>query len=490
MITKLLQITDAAIGTALPVTTRHIYASLQGGQPVVHTGGGNFTPIANDLSGHWSYQRLRGEVGAVRTTLAGDPCEALQMTVPLRIVALLDRDGCIDVAAQVVAALRGSKAQIVAATQAASVAFDRIAWTFDAGVGQEFTPAPAIPTQRTLLVVDATIIVRGKTSCMVDCTPVDVTCAIIAAATLDKIRECLGDRLAELCDIPVGPCDPLAWELRNSEGDLLDSGTVDEPCGAELEVTAPDAIVLVNGEPFDTVPSGGTIDVPCEGGPCDPLTINFDGALLQTVTDPCGETVDIDCDTPVLGGGLFITSGALTGQMLPSNDFTGFTATYQEQQTPGTQMYRLGDFILLSYGSQNWYLVQAPSSDLYINFEPGGELSNPWDLDPSQWLDLAGGGATPTIQQATIGGLCCTTPEPCPTLCELIGEVEPENIGTDVLDCFDEAQTEAAVAILCDAPEPCLVTVRIYKNEELLEEVEDLDPCENHTINVTCDGDD
>jgi len=414
----------------------------------------------------------------------------LQVSVPLRIVALLDRDGCTDYAIALAAALRASAKEAQVVTEASSVAFDRIAWSFDANAGQEFSPLPAIPTGRTLLVMDVTVIVRGKASCLADCAPVDVTCAVIAAATLDKIRECLGDRLAELCDIPVGPCDPLAWELRNSEGDLLDSGTVDEPCGAELEVQAPDAIVLLNGEPYDTVPSGGTIDVPCEGGPCDPLTINFDGTLLQTVNDPCGETVDLDCDTPVQGGGLFITSGALTGQMLPSSDFTGFAPTYENFQTPSTQMYRLGDVILLSYNSENWYVVQAPSSDLYTNLEGGSQLTDPWDLDPAQWVDTGGGAPTPTIQQATIGGLCCPTPEPCPTLCELIEEVEPENIGTAVLDCFDEAQTEAAVDILCDIPEPCLVTVRIYKNEELLEEVEDLDPCENHTINVTCDGDD
>jgi len=377
MIAKLLQVTDAAIGAALPVTTRHLFATLQGGQPVVHTGGGNFTPVANDLTGRWVYQRLRGEVAAVRTTLAGDPCDALQVTVPLRVVALLDRDTCIDDGTRVATAIKGITRDAETATDAFSVQVERVTWSFDALAAQEFTPLPAIPTHRTLLVVDAIIVVRGRTACLSDCAPVDVTCAIIAAATLEKIRECLGDRIAELCDTPVEPCDPFVIEWQGTPiltftdpcGDVanldcdtpviaavrVDTGDVFHPVGQTDDgrwifqtgvqtlywedgawywdddidtTTAPSDAQFPWDAPFsDFTPPGeirqATIaDVCCtEPEPCDPATVKIAG--IEFAQLGCGEEVDIPC--PEILNGLFFPQEfppglGLSGRWIPWTD--------------------------------------------------------------------------------------------------------------------------------------------------------------------------
>jgi hypothetical protein len=97
---------------------------------------------------------------------------------------------------------------------------------------------------------------------------------------------------------------------------------------------------------------------------------------------------------------------------------------------------------------------------------------DPWD---NPW-DLAQGGQAPApiASQGTIADICR---EPCPTLCELIGEVAPENVVEDVYDCLTEAAQEALVEAVCDCPnwgcpalathttfvEPHPVTAHIYR---------------------------
>jgi hypothetical protein len=413
MITKLLQITDAAVGAALPVTTRYILASLKAGQPVVHTGGGNHTPIANDLSGHWSYQRIRGEVSVITTSLAGDPCEGLQATVPLRIVALLDRDTCIEEAVELAAVLRASTRQAQTAIGAFAVTFDRIGWSFDQNAGQEFAPLPQIPTNRTLLVMDATVVVRGKASCMVDCDPVDVTCAIIAASTLDKIRECLGPRLSELCEVPVVPC-PLTWTVSDQEGNVLAEGVVTDPCATpELD-----------------------IEVDCEGGECDPLRLTINGSAFDTVENPCDTAVDVPVintsttpvgskvgDNWVVGNSLITFDGILLQSIPAETDLNiscerpinavvvdgpaGIAGIYTpDGDLNGKPVYSKGaDFF--AWNNTRWVLNATPGPN--IEAAPGSE-DFPWEADWS--------GATPTITvaRATIGTYCadCPPPEPCP----------------------------------------------------------------------------
>ena len=277
MIAELLTITDAAYGSALPVTTRHVFAQILNGVPVVHAGGGQFTPIANDLNGSWSYQRIRGNVDVQATDLAGDPCQGVRVTIPLRIVALMSRDTCLESAEVAMASLRNSAKDAAIATGAFDVRFDRVSWALAENASPEFSPAPQIPTSKALLIIDLSIAVIATQSCITGCDPTDVTCAIIGAASLDKIAECLGDRLSELCG-GGGPCDPLNYSLRDTDGNILLSGIEDDPCGADLPLVAPDGTVTRDGLAFGSVLSGGTLNVPSDC-PCDPFIINVNGVL-------------------------------------------------------------------------------------------------------------------------------------------------------------------------------------------------------------------
>jgi hypothetical protein len=380
MITALLQTTDAVIGASLPVTTRHIIASLQEGQPVIHTGNGNFAPIANDLNGFWSYQRIRGEVSVTATVLAGDPCQALQASVPLRIVALLDRDGCEDIAASLAAALRASTKQAEAVTGAYSVDFDRVAWTFDTNKSQEFAASVTIPLTKTLLVMDVQITVRGKASCMIVCDPVDVTCAIIAEASNAKVVECLGpDRVAQICDST--PCPPTT--VNGTESDT------------------PTITVLQGGEQVGTLnPATGVHTVPeCEEGCTEPYTLRWQiGETIFDIlvnSDPCGGSDVLTCDTlidavVVEGAGLSDSNGLY----LPN------AGGYQNPSA-----YRID-----SEGDPVRWTIKDDDSLLRYDTTPS---PTPWDAE--QWFVAGDDEPAPTVRQATIGDLCpCEEPEPCP----------------------------------------------------------------------------
>lgn len=421
MISELLQITDAAVGASLPVTTRHVYATLAGGQPVVHVGNGNHTPVANDMTGYWSYQRIRGEASAAHAQVAGDPCLAVRLTVPLRIVALLDKDTCIDQALRLVTALKGSSQEAQVATKAFAVEFERINWSFDQLAGQEFNPLPQIPVHRTLLVVDCTVRVTGSAACLSDCTPVDVTCALIQAATLDKIRECLGDRINELCE-GGGPCDPLNYSLADTDGNILLSGIEEDPCGKELPLVAPDGTVTRDGQPFGSVLSGGTIDVPSSCDPC-PIDIevrNSAGTLVDsdTVEDACeqGRPVELLAPdaTPTWDGLTWISIPSGTSPDIDCStnvpaaylqDGGSRTGTYKADGTVnGKTRWRLDASHTIEYSGARWELLHPGGSEQAAL----GDEDFPWEADWS--------GTGITVTQATIGQYCddCPEPEPCP----------------------------------------------------------------------------
>ncbi len=144
-------------------------------------------------------------------------------------------------------------------------------------------------------------------------------------------EELIGERgltetqIACLDCVDGGDCDPLGYDLHNSEDTVLLSGVVTGPCGQTLELTAPDATydlkdeegqtlssgsipsqvnavitapngtVLRDGSPYGEVLSGGSIDV--ESATC-PLTINItvNGVEQDPITDvdPCVEnTINI-----------------------------------------------------------------------------------------------------------------------------------------------------------------------------------------------------
>jgi hypothetical protein len=63
-----------------------------------------------------------------------------------------------------------------------------------------------VPPGKMLVAIDLSVAVSGREECFGACgEPVDVTCALIAAASNAKVEGCLGsERLAEICGGGVG----------------------------------------------------------------------------------------------------------------------------------------------------------------------------------------------------------------------------------------------------------------------------------------------
>ena len=70
-------------------------------------------------------------------------------------------------------------------------------------------------------------------------------------------------------------CLDANWELYNTEGTLLSTGSI--PSGDTDGIVAPDATVLINGNQFDTVASGDSIDLPVVNGGSNPVGIEQAG---------------------------------------------------------------------------------------------------------------------------------------------------------------------------------------------------------------------
>lgn len=77
------------------------------------------------------------------------------------------------------------------------------------------------------------------------------------------------------------------WSLKDTDGNELNTGSI--PSNASDDITAPDATVTRDGLPFGTVLSGGTIDVPSDCPPCDPLIdVRLNGGRAF-------EQIDLEC---------------------------------------------------------------------------------------------------------------------------------------------------------------------------------------------------
>jgi len=126
----------------------------------------------------------------------------------------------------------------------------------------------------TRQVLTATVLVR----------PLDPVTGLTAAQLGPECLDCGGG----------GTCDPLTWTLRDEDGNLLEQGSVTDPCGDALPLTAPNASVLRDGAAYGTVLSGGSIDVPSDC-PCDPLTVTVNDTIeYATVDEPCGATTNVE----------------------------------------------------------------------------------------------------------------------------------------------------------------------------------------------------
>src|SRR5690606_10921156 len=133
--------------------------------------------------------------------------------------------------------------------------------------------------------------IDARPACLTTCEPVDVSCRIVGAASLAKLRECLGDRINDLCE-SSGPCDPVT--IQNSDESYSES----EASGGVHEL--PD-VTHTDSDGSEVVLPGMA---PFEATQCDPClgsTVSINGTSMGTTTP--GEAFAINSinseDSPV-----------------------------------------------------------------------------------------------------------------------------------------------------------------------------------------------
>jgi hypothetical protein len=408
MIAELIDVLNVAAGT-LPVDTRHGWAQIVAGQPAVHTGGGQWVPVANDLNGTWSYIRINGQA-RVEPTDIGEPCSGVRVRLPFRLVALLNRSECAELPGllvQTAGSIRQARRQFVTASGAYQVVLSNILWQIDDFVNQEFQPTPIVPSDRVLVALDIIMEVDGREDCFEVCGELtDVVCAIITKASNAKVVECLGpDRVAEICDsTPCPPCDPLTITV-NGELAL----EVPDPCGEDVGLL----IIDREGDEVAVTINRGSIVVdalPCD--PCEPCPLGYslqDSAenilLAGIINDPCED---------------------------PTLLITAPDGSVQLRDTDGNT---LGGLVDVRSG-QTGFGVTAPDGTVTRDGLPFGSVLSGGTLD---------------------------VPSNCPTLCALLGAVLPANAQSEILDCVTTGTQDAIREILTDRD--IVATWGAYENE-------------------------
>lgn len=316
MITELIEILDAA---GIPVATRNGLAQTINGQPAVHSGSGQFVPVTADNSGTWSYWRINGQASASKADI-GEACMGVNLSLPLRYVAWVDRDECSDAIVGSVNAMRLAGKSIKDAIGAATVSIERASWGIDTAWAQEYSPAPPIAPSRMLVNIDLSVRIIGSEDCMSGCADaIDVLCVLIGRASNAKVVECLGDRINEICESSG------TVNIRNSN-DSATLATVD--CGTDyplppirvpyVQADGTDAYFLgytdgiVSGELTMTEPGGGPPPVPRF------TVFESDGSTVNAYRDINGPTYTLPEPDPCDDGSFKTTDGLTEIAAVPS----------------------------------------------------------------------------------------------------------------------------------------------------------------------------
>lgn len=205
----IIAILDLAASERLPVGTRYGLCELKpvenGTAPGFYKGGSwelvdKDTPV--------SYWRLRGKYTEERNEDTVACGLVLDTTIPLRLVAIVDRTVCENVqdfARAAATGMRGTDGQIITALGAMQVVVSTVGIDVDSAsvYRQEYGSAGFgdVKPNMAIVAIDLTVLVTGKESCLDVCgEPVDVVCKVIQSASNAKVEECLGStRLTEIC---------------------------------------------------------------------------------------------------------------------------------------------------------------------------------------------------------------------------------------------------------------------------------------------------
>jgi hypothetical protein len=183
------------------------------------------------------------------------------------------------------------------------------------------------------------------------------------------------------------PCDPLTFDVYNSDLTLLETGSVADPCGFNLEIGVQDTLIQRKDSAGNNI--GGTISLPSAEPAdvtCPDATVTFDGLPFLSVRS--NATQNIDCSTR-LDAAYAVDGGAVTG-------------TYTLSGTAnGRNVYTKDLDNRFEYSGTRWELIKTGADYLAAV----GAETYPWEAD---WSATA-----VTVTQSTIGGVC----EDCPA-CE------------------------------------------------------------------------
>ena len=300
MIKRLLFILNETV-TAMPVGTRHPFAEVVDGAPVVHASTGQYTPIVTDATGGVSYWRADGTQSIERLNSTGSCGNAARVSIPIALVAFVRREECDDMDS----ILHEAASQVLAARKTIrngmSGAFSVSVDSFRLGIDLVKTGEVAgfnVPASLAVLALACTIGIDMDMSCIDTCDEPDLLCMLMTKASNKKVEDCLGaGRVAEICD-GGGPCDPLGYDLHNSEDTVLLSGVVTDPCGQTLELTAPDATYDLKDAGGNTLSSGSIPSQVNAVVTAPSATVLRDGSPYGTVLSGGSIDVDSDCQTP------------------------------------------------------------------------------------------------------------------------------------------------------------------------------------------------
>lgn len=412
MIQQLIDAMDLAARTQLPAVVRHGLSELRpvtgGTAPHIYDGGSTWQAVAGDRGGSWSYWRLTAPVVEVDTD--GPSCnDYFQVTYQLRLVTMVDRELCgavQDAARGAASAIRGTDDDIRSALKLSRFGVDRVSIDMDsAKVYQaEFGQAGDVPPGKSLVALDVALTAVGKAHCFAPCEPVgSLLCLAIERATWQAIKACMSStqlQVAEedLCD-PAPPCDPLTVNINGEEVDVID-----DPCGGIARIT-----VTQGGNEVGSLVDGVWVVPECP--PCEDLNyslINTEALELESgsVTDPCGATLNLVApDATITFDGLEVlsapsgaTSNLDCGTLLDAayvSDGGSVTGVYLVTGTlNGREVYTKDVDHNLEYTGTRWRLVK-PGSDVDAAL---GSETYPWEADWSA--------TSVTVEQATIGSYC------------------------------------------------------------------------------------
>jgi hypothetical protein len=172
------------------------------------------------------------------------------------------------------------------------------------------------------------------------------------------------------------PCDDLSYTLVNTDDTELESGVVVDPCGASLNLVAPDADVTFDGLPVLSVPSGATGNLDC-------------GSTIESAHVTLGGNAE---------NGIYYISGTAGGK-----------TRYEKNATHAFE-----------YSGTRWVLIR-PGSDHQAAL---GNETYPWLAD---WT-----GTGIAVDEGTISQYCGGNIEPC---ADLTIEINGTTYGTVADPC-------------------------------------------------------